>query len=151
MERMGVTDEMLNSAKEIGVALERGMEGLKATQDSLITQQKFAKRLDADAEQVYEQAKAALASKNEEKARDLLFQRQQLQDKLKKTLLACAEEKKRLERQQENVRAIEERGMEMEALLRRSVGAKALRDSSDQFSLADEDPLLQKFRDMGID
>ena len=39
---------------------------------------------------------------------------------------------------------------EMESLMKRNIGAKALMDSS-EFSLAAEDPLLQKFRDMGID
>lgn len=151
LERMGVTEEMLESAREMGLALERGMEGLKATQDSLFTQQKFAARLDADAERIYDEAKQALEDGDESKAKDLLSKRLDVQEKLKKALINCAEEKKRLEKMQENVRNIEERAVEMETLMKRNIGAKALMDSSDQFSLAAEDPLLQKFKDMGID
>jgi len=50
-----------------------------------------------------------------------------------------------------NVDALEQRAMEIESLLARTIGAKALKDSSSQFSLSQEDPLLQKFRDMGIE
>jgi len=151
LARMGVTDEMLESAREMGTTLERGTEGLKATQDSLKTQQNFAKRLESDADSTYAEAKIALESNNEELARGLLLKRTQIQEKLKKTLLGCAEEKKRLAKMQDNVRAIEERAIEMETMLRRNIGAQSLLDSSTQFSLADEDPLLQKFRDAGID
>lgn len=151
MERMGITEEMLESAREVGVALERGMEGLKATEDSLMTQQKFAKRLDDEVVEVMSQAQEALTSNNEDLARDLLFKKRDIQEKLKKTLLGCAEEKKRLEKMKTNVRAIEERAVEMEALMKRNIGAKALMDSSSQFALERDDPLLQKFKDLGID
>ena len=148
LERMGVTAEMLESGRELGVALERGVEGLKATEDSLLTQQRFAARLDEDSKQIYEKAKQALVTGDEESAKTLLLKRNDINEKLKKTLIACAEEKKRLEKMQDNVRAIEERAIEMESLMKRNIGAKALMDSSDLFSLADEDPLLQKFRDL---
>ena len=148
LDRMGITEEMLDSAREMGIALERGVEGLKATQDSLLTQQRFAARLEEDAEKVYDQAKEALGNSDEDRAKDLLLKRVDIQEKLKKTLINCAEEKKRLAKMEENVRAIEERAVEMETLMKRNIGAKALMDSSSQFSLADEDPLLQKFRDL---
>lgn len=148
LDRMGITEEMLDSAREMGTALERGVEGLKATQDSLRTQQNFAARLDADAERVYDEAKDALGNSDEERAKELLLKRVDIQEKLKKTLINCAEEKKRLEKMEENVRAIEERAIEMETLMKRNIGAKALMDSSNPFTLADEDPLLQKFRDL---
>jgi len=156
MERMGVSENMLESAREMGIALERGVEGLRATEDSLLTQQKFAKRLENDMEGVYSQAREALESGEEDKARDLLFRRTQIEEKLKKSLINCADEKKRLVQMQENVRAIEERAIEMESLMKRSIGAKVLQDSSSldgdvSFSLSQEDPLLQKFRDAGID
>jgi len=54
---------------------------------------------------------------------------------------------------EDNVRSIEERSIEIESLLRRSIGAKSLQESSDQLLLQDddfEDPLLKKFKDMGI-
>lgn len=153
MKRMGVTPEMLVMAQEVGVALERAMEGMKATKNSLDTQQSFARRLEADSEDLYDKAKTAIESGDEENARSLLMRRQTVQERLKKALLACASEKKRLETMEQNVAAIEDRAREMESLLSRSVGAKALQDSSTatEFSLSDEDPLLQKFRDMGID
>jgi hypothetical protein len=59
-----------------------------------------------------------------------------------------------------NVAALERRAMEVEALLKRTIGAKSQVDSSSvlsgraddaRFALSSEDPLLQKFRDMGID
>ena len=74
-----------------------------------------------------------------------------VQEKLKKVLLTCADEQKRLSKMRSNVDALEQRAMEIESLLARTIGAKALNDSSSQFSLSQEDPLLQKFRDMGIE
>lgn len=152
MERMGVTEDMLRMAQDIGADLERGIDGLKATRNSLETQQSFARRLSSNEEDLYEKAKSALDRGDEEQAKKYLFDRQQLQQKLKKVLLACAEDKKRLETMERNVQILEERAMEVEALLRRSVGAKTMQDvMGDQFALEDEDPLLKKFRDAGIE
>jgi len=186
LNRMGITEDMLTAAREIGSALENANEGLKATQDSLTTQQEFARRLDADAERVYNRAKMALSDKDEDEAKDLLYQRQKINEKLMKSLESCKQEKvstklkyklslcnaplyvhfiiiivikiistlqKRLAQMEDNVRSIEERSIEIESLLRRSIGAKSLQESSDQLLLQDddfEDPLLKKFKDMGI-
>jgi hypothetical protein len=122
LERMGVTEEMLQSAKEIGASLDRGFEGLKIIQDSLQTQQSFASKLDSEVQQVYAKAKAALEEGDEDRARDLLFKRSQLQEKLKKTLQNCIDEKRRLSQMEDNVRALEERALEMESLLKRNIG-----------------------------
>ena len=148
LDKMGISEDMLQTAREIGVALERSVEGLKATRDSLSTQQRFASRLDEDSERIYDEAKQALADGNEEMAKSLLLKRVDIQEKLKKTLINCGEERKRLQKMEENVRAIEERAVEIESLMKRNIGAKALMDSSNLFSLADEDPLIQKFRDL---
>jgi len=153
MQRLGITKEMLATAQEVGVALERSIEGLKATQDSLATQQQFARMLDRDAEETYEKAKKALQEGNEAKAKDLLFERTQTQEKLKGALLQCAEAKKRLEQMESNVAAIERRAKEVESVMQRTIAAKTTQDLSDfdSFSLASEDPLLKKFKDAGID
>ncbi len=151
MERMGITPDMLQMAEECGVALERAIEGLKATRDSLQTQQSFARRLDGRAKELYDKATTALASNDEGLARQLLLDRQRIQEKLKGVLKACADEKKRVEIMERNVEAIEQRAMEVEALLNRSVSAKAVQDNFSEFALSSEDPLLQKFRDFGID
>lgn len=151
MERMGITPDMLQMAEEAGAALERALEGLKATRSSLETQQSFARRLDGDAQRLYDQAKEAIAASDEGGARTLLEDRQRVQQKLKTVLEGCADEKRRLETMERNVEAIEERAIEVDALLRRSMGAKALQDTSGQFALDEEDPLLKKFRDLGME
>lgn len=159
MERLGISQEMLDSANEIGIALDRCFEGLKATQDSLQTQQRFARRLDTDANEIYDKAKEAISRSDEELARKLLLDRQQILDKLKQVLKNCADERKRIEQMESNVAALELRAMEMDSLLRRTVGAKAVSDSASlsssidvetSLSLSTEDPLLKKFRDEGI-
>jgi len=152
LERMGITEQMLESAEEVGIALEQATEGLRATQASLDTQRSLARRLERDAEELYEKAKTAMAEGNEDAARNFLFQRNESQDKLKKVLRLCVEEKQRFERMQENVSAIEKRALEIESLLQRSVGAKARQEAAfDDLSLPVEDPLIQKFKDLGID
>lgn len=153
---MGITQDMLDAAQDIGRALERTNEGLKVAVNSLETQQRFARRLDMDANELYERAKEKMSSGDEESARNLLFDRQQMQDKLKQVLVRCAEEKKRIETMESNVSALERRAMEVDSLLRRSVGAKAIQtsansDVSSSLSLSHDDPLLRKFRDLGID
>lgn len=92
MERMGITAEMLEGARDIGLALERSMEGLQAIRTSLETQQQFARRLDADADQLYAKAKSALESGNEDASRLYLLDRTKVMDKLKEVLKRCAEE-----------------------------------------------------------
>ena len=152
MERMGISQDMLKMAEEVGVALEQAIDGLKVTRGSLETQQAFARRLDQQQKRLYEQAKGALEDGQEDRARDLLMERKGIEEKLKKTLVACAEDRRRLDKMESNVLALEERAMEVERMLKRSVGATSLQGSSmDAFSLQSEDPLLQKFKDMGID
>ena len=149
MEELGVTPEMLQMAKEVGITLNRAVEGLKACEDSLETLQKLARRLEEDANNLYEKAKLEMEEGNEDKARSLLFDRDRLQKKLKQTLTNCIDERKRVSQMRNNVEMIENRALEIENLLNRSVGAKALSDTaSSDFSLSTEDPLLQKFRDL---
>jgi hypothetical protein len=163
LERLGITQEMLDSAQDIGVALERSLQGLKTVQESLDTQQRFARRLDAECNDLYEKAKSILASGdgNEDEARKLLLKRTQVQEQFKQALQNCALAKKQQATLQENARRLEQRAMEIDTLLRRASGAKAMHDSALSagldndidfgLSLRDSDPLLRKFKDMGID
>jgi hypothetical protein len=151
MERLGVTQDMLDGAQEVGVALQQSMEGLEATKNSLQTHQSFARSLDREAEELYAKATEKITSGDEGTARTFLLKRTDVQEKLKKILKLCAEEKRRVETMEQNVETIQQRALEVEALLNRTVGAKARQESIADFSLEREDPLLKKFRDMGID
>jgi len=151
LQRKGLTPEMLEQANEIGMALQQAVEGLRATQDSVDTSQRLAKALDTQQESIYDKAKTAMASNDEELARKLLLERTRIKEKLLKVLQSLTEEKKRLEMMKSNVESLETRGLEIESLLRRSVGASSLQSSADiGLSLEREDPLLQKFRDLGM-
>jgi DNA repair exonuclease SbcCD ATPase subunit len=151
MERLGITEDMLMAAQEVGRVLQQAVEGLEASRNSLETQQRFARRLEQSMEKVYDRAKQELSSGHEEEARKLLMERQQLQDKLKSTLKSCADERRRYRQMENNIDSLQQRAMEIDSLLRRTVGAKSLRDSSSMMELDAQDPLLQKFRDLGID
>eukprot|EP00985_Skeletonema_marinoi_P008312 scaffold3744_cov123-Skeletonema_marinoi.AAC.3 len=153
MERKGVTPAMLEQATEIGQILEGAIEGLRATQESVDTSQRLAKALDKQSDSVYERAKAAMQSGDEDVARKLLLERETIKEKLLKTLKGLSEEKKRLTAMESNVEALETRALEIESLLRRSVGAASVKDASDMnmgLSLEQEDPLLRKFKDLGM-
>ena len=162
MEKKGITQEMLDAAEEVGYALEQSMEGMDATKESLRSQQSLARRLEYDMNDIYDKAKAAMVDGREEDARKLLLQRSKEQDSLKDALKRCAEEMKRINVMESNVSALQKRALEIEVILQRAVGAKARQDSSDfadrqillsdtDFSLSREDPLLKKFKDLGID
>jgi hypothetical protein len=151
LARMGINQEMLDTAQEIGFALSQSVEGLEATKQSLQTHQSLARRIDREVEEVYEKAKSAMTENDEETARKWLLKRNELQENLKNVLKTCVDEKGRLARMEDNVKALEKRAMEVEALLQRTVGAKARQDSFSDFSISTDDPLLQKFKDMGID
>jgi hypothetical protein len=164
LERLGITQEMLDSAQDIGVALERSLQGLKTVQESLDTQQRLARRLDAECNDLYDKAKNFLTSGKEDEARQLLLKRTRVQEQLKQALQNCALAKKQQTTLEENARRLEQRAMEIDTLLRRASGAKAMQDSAlattGRFdnddvdfglSLRDSDPLLRKFKDMGID
>ncbi|KAG7355621.1 hypothetical protein IV203_000307 [Nitzschia inconspicua] len=151
MERLGITQDMLDAAEEIGLALQQSMEGMEATKNSLQTHQSLARRIDSDVTALYDKAKAAIERNDEEAARNFLLKRTQEQESLKKVLKMCAEEKKRLEIMEGNVDVLQKRAMEVEGMLQRTVGAKARQDSFIDFSVSSEDPLLRKFKDLGID
>ena len=141
MERMGLSQEMIDTAKDIGLALERSNEGLLAVQASLETQQRFARRLDADATDLYERAQQAILNSDDELARKTLMQRTDVQEKLKTVLASCVEERTRLLKMKDNVAQLKRRALEVESLMSRSVSSSALRDtqSSKDFSLDVED------------
>lgn len=163
MGRKGITQEMLDAAEEVGYALEQSMEGMEATKESLRSQQSLARRIEFDVNDDYEKAKEAMAAGQEDDAKSFLLKRNQNQEYLKETFIRCAEEKKRIVVMESNVNALQKRALEVEAILQRAVGAKARQDSSDlsaldgsfpgttDFSLSREDPLLKKFKDLGID
>eukprot|EP00533_Pseudo-nitzschia_delicatissima_P002698 CAMPEP_0116101500 /NCGR_PEP_ID=MMETSP0327-20121206/12845_1 /TAXON_ID=44447 /ORGANISM="Pseudo-nitzschia delicatissima, Strain B596" /LENGTH=282 /DNA_ID=CAMNT_0003593469 /DNA_START=5 /DNA_END=853 /DNA_ORIENTATION=+ len=162
MTRKGITQEMLDAAEEVGYALEQSFEGMEATKESLRSQQKLARQIDSDVNDWYDKAQKAMVDGREEDARTFLLQRNKSQDSLKEALVRCAEEKKRIEVMEGNVSALQKRALEVEAILQRAIGAKSRQDSSDlvarqtdlaetSFSLSREDPLLKKFKDLGID
>jgi hypothetical protein len=152
MERLGITQEMLEAAQDCGLALQQSTEGVAATKASLETHQSLARLFDRDAQELYEKAKESMTQGDEEIARSYLLKRTDEQEKLKKVLKLCAEEKKRLITMESNFEAIQRRALEVESLLQRTVGAKARQDDSfTDLSLPVEDPLLKKFRDLGID
>lgn len=145
---------MLDMAQDIGVSLEKSIEGIRAVRSSLETQQKLAKLLDADSSNLYTKAKQALDDSNEELARKLLLQRTDVQEKLKKVLINCTEEMARLQKMEDNISQLERRAVEIDSLLTRTVSAKSRQGTADfelGLSLRSEDPLLQKFKDLGID
>ena len=152
MEKMGINQDMLDAAEDIGASLERSNEGLLLVQERLASLQQQARTLDNDAQEKYKQAKQLLESNNEERARDLLLDRTKLQEKLKKVLLQCAEEKERVQQMERNVEALSERASEMDAMLRRAVGARTTQEVNDlDMRMSVDDPLLQKFKDAGLE
>ena len=154
MERLGISQDMLDMAQDVGVSLEKSIEGMKAVRNSLETQQKLARLLDAESSNLYNKAKEAISDSNEELARKLLLERSNVQEKLKKVLINCTEEKGRLQKMEDNISQLERRALEIDMLLRRTVSAKSMQGIADLdlgLSLRSEDPLLQKFKDLGID
>lgn len=72
---MGVPEEMLQTKREMGITSEMGVEGSQATHYALRTQQDFIKILEGGAKRVYEDVQRALGGGNEERAKDVLFQK----------------------------------------------------------------------------
>ena len=154
MERLGISQDMLDMAQDVGVSLEKSIEGMKAVRNSLETQQKLARLLDAESSNLYNKAKESISDSNEELARKLLLERTNVQEKLKKVLINCTEEKGRLQKMEDNISQLERRALEIDMLLRRTVSAKSMQGIADLdlgLSLRSEDPLIQKFKDLGID
>jgi len=162
MEKKGITPEMLGAAEEVGYALEQSMIGMEATNDSLRSQQSLARQIESDMNDSYDKAMEAIKDGREEDAKAFLLKKKQNQEYLMDTLKLCAEAKQRIDVMESNVSALQRRALEVEAMLQRAVGAKARQDSSDlvanqdllsdtDFSLSREDPLVKKFKDLGID
>ena len=153
MSRKGLTPDMLEQANDVGAALRQAVEGLSAARESFETSQRLARTLDAQEKSQYERAKSAISSGDEEAARRSLLERESTKEKLLKVLKSVSEDRKRLAIMESNVEALETRGLEIESLLRRSVGAASMQGSANMnigLSLEPEDPLLRKFRDLGM-
>lgn len=153
MARKGLTPDMLEQANDVGAALRQAVEGLSAARESFETSQRLARTLDAQEKSQYERAKSAISSGDEEAARRSLLERESTKEKLLKVLKSVSEDRKRLAIMESNVEALETRGLEIESLLRRSVGAASMQGSANMnigLSLEPEDPLLRKFRDLGM-
>ena len=102
MKRMGLSQDMLDSAEQVGLALEQCMQGLQQVQESLDTQQRLARRLDADADALYEKAKTAMANNKEEEAKKYLLERERVRDRLKEVLGNCVTAKQQVRRNRQN-------------------------------------------------
>ncbi|KAL9188494.1 hypothetical protein ACHAXT_006872 [Thalassiosira profunda] len=147
MNRKGLTPDMLEQATEIGAALQQAVEGLRATQESVDTNQRLAKALDQQEKSIGNR----VGRRGGGATRRYLLERESIKEKLLKVLQSASEERKRLDAMRSNVETLETRGLEIESLLRRSVGAKSMQNAANiGLSLDREDPLLQKFRDLGM-
>jgi len=159
MERLGITQDMVDSAQEISVNWQRAKEAHNASQDSLRAQQSLAQRLEVEVQELQEEAKKSVVQGDEDRARTLLLRKKQKMDRWKEILVKCSEEKERVDRMEQNIQILEQRAREVDALIRRSISAKALQNTSnakflldesvDEFSSSSfEDPLLRKFREL---
>jgi hypothetical protein len=152
LQQLGLSQDMLDSANAVGRALTESVQGLTQVQDSLATQQRLARRHEEDAELWYDKAKACMVKGEEDQARTYLLERETARDRLKQVLIQCVTAKGQVTILQQNAAALEVRAMEIEALLQRSVGTTALQKTSDLgLSLSPTDPLLDKFKNLGID
>jgi hypothetical protein len=96
------------------------------SRDILQTQQIFERRLDRDANDLYDRVKSSMDQMNDEKARRLLLERLDL--KSKQVLMQCSEEQE--QKMEEKAKAIERRAMEVDLLLHRAVAANAIQDTA---------------------
>ncbi len=159
MERLGITQDMVDMAQDISMNWQRAKEGCNASHDSLRAQQSLAQRLEVEVQELQEEAKKSVVQGDEDRARTILLRKKQKMERWKEVLLKCAEEKERVDRMEENIQILEQRAREVDALIRRSISAKALQntsnakflldESADEFSSSSfEDPLLRKFREL---
>ena len=148
MKLKGLTLEVLDMATDVGSALEHAVEGLRATHDRVEKSQKLAKLQDKQSESLYKCDTTAIKSGDEETARSFLLERELIKEKLLKILKGISEDRTRIKMMEMNVEVLKTtRALEIDVLLRRSVGASSMQISSILFFLLDiEDPLLKKFR-----
>jgi len=160
MRAAGITEDMERMALVAATDLEIAKQGLDACRNSATSQKSLAKRLDEDQARMQNQARGALEVADEEMARKILLERERLREKLKVTLKRLVEENGRVEEMERTVGRLEERALEVDALIRRSVAANAANaarggdvfDGGNDYNygleLEPEDPLLKKFKDL---
>uniref|UniRef100_A0A7S2SGT9 Uncharacterized protein n=1 Tax=Eucampia antarctica TaxID=49252 RepID=A0A7S2SGT9_9STRA len=148
LRKMGLSDDILEMARDVAMSLETSERGLLSCEDSLQTMQSIARTQDNQCQTLYEQAKELLQN-DEETARTKLLERTQIQDKMKQTLQKCVDEKRRVVQMRDNIEKLQERAAEIQSLVSRTVQANTSMPNND-LSLSKEDPLLAKFRDAGI-
>jgi hypothetical protein len=149
LQRLGITNDMLEAAKEIGFALEQSAQSLIACQKSIESQQEYVRILEQNMESTTEKAKLEIMNGNEEKARLLLMEKQQMKDKMMKALKACVEEKNRQRQLEMSIATLEKRALETEAEMREIVAVTTVNEIGS--SPSNDDPLLKRFQDLGID
>eukprot|EP00934_Nitzschia_sp_Nitz4_P006672 Nitzschia sp. Nitz4//scaffold121_size67750//40517//41394//NITZ4_006070-RA/size67750-augustus-gene-0.129-mRNA-1//-1//CDS//3329534357//6662//frame0 len=135
-------------------ALNNARSALHAIQTSLQVQREYALRLESDMAELVAKAREAILSGNDEEAQFFLLEKNTIRDKLDGVLKHCCQEDERAIIVQQQIRQLEAEVIERENdNIKRSMNANESTTgdiAGDTANSTIEDPLLKKFRDIGI-
>lgn len=153
LESMGVSPEMLALANAAGKELGDAQEGLSLVRDARESQRRVVETYERRAAEAMADATSAVAAGDDGRARKALTERNAARAKLPAAETSLLASDGRMRTMQANVAALEERALEVEALLKQSMAAvasgKAASALGGMAALADvpvRDPLLEKFK-----
>ena len=160
LRKQGISKEMVAMVTEVAQSLANAEDALKTAKESLGFELEDTLSLEAEANELYNMATAAVQSGDDDTARKHLTERKRVQAKMEDAKRRAAEAKGRVARVEQSVESLASQAKKLESVLKENMASAAelnAREAAAKFQdavtpsveeLELEDPLERKFREM---
>ena len=160
LRKQGISKEMVAMVTEVAQSLANAEDALKTAKESLGFELEDTLSLEAEANELYNMATAAVQSGDDDTARKHLTERKRVQAKMEDAKRRAAEAKGRVARVEQSVESLASQAKKLESVLKENMASAAelnAREAAAKFQdavtpsveeLELDDPLERKFREL---
>lgn len=160
LRKQGISKEMVQMVTEVAQSLANAEDALKTAKESLKFELEDALSLEAEANELYNMASAAVQSGDDDTARKHLTERKRVEAKMEDAKRRAAEAKGRVQRVEQSVESLASQAKKLESVLKENMANAAelnAREAAAKFQdamapsvteLELDDPLERKFREL---
>ena len=160
LRKQGISKEMVQMVTEVAQSLANAEDALKTAKESLKFELEDTLSLEAEANELYNMASAAVQSGDDDTARKHLTERKRVEAKMEDAKRRAAEAKGRVQRVEQSVESLASQAKKLESVLKENMANAAelnAREAAAKFQdamtpsvteLELDDPLERKFREL---
>jgi phage shock protein A len=160
LRKQGISKEMVQMVTEVAQSLANAEDALKTAKESLKFELEDTLSLEAEANELYNMASAAVQSGDDDTARKHLTERRRVEAKMEDAKRRAAEAKGRVQRVEQSVESLASQAKKLESVLKENMANAAELNASEaaakfQDAMAPsvtelelDDPLERKFREL---